>query len=731
MKKIIPYILILIILTGLFSPLVKARAQDVPDDGPLGDCVADVPGAGIVKGPTTYTKCNSIGKLISWKENKSATKDELAPTADFKPSSNTTPKLKLGCAFGIFGKMNLKGCVAEFFYLFFSVASIIARLAGQFLDFFVYYSTNSSSYTNEFVEKGWGVVRDVANIFFIIALLYIAIKTVLSLEGSHNKKLIANIIIIALVINFSLFTTKVVIDASNVLAKVFYNSIVSVDANGNSLQANDNGQKSVSVGLVDKFNPQELVSQNVYDQNEGTFIFLTILLTAMILYMAYVFFAVSALFVSRVISLWLAMIFAPLAFISYTVPFEIPGFGHKGWWSELLKNAFLAPVFIFFLYILVLFTGFLGNIINYTDSSSLTGTANFMQRVMSVLIPFVILMGLLMKAKKLTTEYSGEMGKAVISGAKVVGGLALGAATGGAALVGRAGIGRAGAAIANSEWTKTHGALGRGVGNIGSWVGSKSFDVRGAKIAGQTLGGITGMNLGEAQKGGFIQAQKDKVGKRRKRALELEVGENEELTQTLHALENNLQELRAEGSHEIAEIDKRIEGAIKASKAAQAAVNADPTNQLVRNKAITASNRVNDLRQQRGSIKNASGTAQNMANLNADLTNRQAHLQLAQQTGIPADVAEAEADLHATQIALQVAQRAAGLGNRSMNNFEDTLIPDAHHEIERESRRRKRAYADQITRFGRIWGPLGSKANREAAHKVRMEAKIEEKGGEH
>ena len=69
------------------------------------------------------------------------------------------------------------------------------------------------------MEKGWGAVRDVANIFFILMLLYVAIKTVLSLNVTDNKRLVGVIIIVALLINFSLFTTKVVIDASNIFSK--------------------------------------------------------------------------------------------------------------------------------------------------------------------------------------------------------------------------------------------------------------------------------------------------------------------------------------------------------------------------------------------------------------------------------------------------------------------------------------------------------------------------------
>ena len=119
----------------------------------------------------------------------------------------------------------------------------LLRLLEDFLIFFVYYFTNSSSYDNEFVEKGWGAVRDVANIFFILMLLYVAIKTVLSLNVTDNKRLVGVIIIVALLINFSLFTTKVVIDASNILAKIFYNNITSQGPNGEKIRPKSRWRK--------------------------------------------------------------------------------------------------------------------------------------------------------------------------------------------------------------------------------------------------------------------------------------------------------------------------------------------------------------------------------------------------------------------------------------------------------------------------------------------------------
>ena len=70
---------------------------------------------------------------------------------------------------------------------------------------------------------------------------------------------------------------------------------------------------------------------------------------------------------------------------------------------------------------------------------------------MHVIIPFMILAGLLTKAKDLAKEYSGEMGKTISSIGNAVGGLALGGAALGTAFAGRQLIGKASASLSKSD----------------------------------------------------------------------------------------------------------------------------------------------------------------------------------------------------------------------------------------------------------------------------------------
>ncbi len=414
------------------------------------------------------------------------------------------------------------------YYVVFVPISLFTYIAAQILDFFVYYSIKSTSYDGEFINTAWGAVRDISNIFFIIALLYVAIKTVLNLNVTNNKKLIGAIIVVALVINFSLFTTKVIIDGSNILTRVFYNNITSKDANGETLKANKEGQKSISVGLVDQFDPQTIF-KDTFKGNEGSFIFVTLLSVLLMGFLIYIFISIAILFVSRVISLWLAMIFSPIAFVSYTVPFDIPGFGHKGWWNELLKNAFLAPIFVFFLYIIFLF-GDAMKTLPYDINNTGSGITGLFDAAMKVIIPFMIVFILLLKAKKLTIMYSGEMGKALMTGAKMVGGLALGAATGGVSKLGQATAGRVATNMAGKEGFQKFAAkskFGAGMLKMTDKIGSGSFDIRRTSVGG-AFAKASGMNLESSKaiglgskEGGYAKARADSVKRKEEFANKL------------------------------------------------------------------------------------------------------------------------------------------------------------------------------------------------------------------
>lgn len=427
---------------------------------------------------------------------------------------------------------NFKGCVAMVpYYLLFMPTSAVFSIAGKFFDFTFGYSVQDKSYRSAFVVEGWGIIRDFCNMFFIFILLYIAFGTILNIHGVKTKEMIINVVIIGLLINFSLFVTYVIIDASNILARVFYNSetikINQKNADG-SIQEQDSGQFiKLSEAIVSKVNPQELVLKagqvgvipdkggmsDTPDTGEiglGTLILVILLSTAVNIVGIIVFVSVGLIFVTRVIGLWLAMIFVPLTFLTYAVPSlqDLDMVGWKKWWPETIKLAFLAPVFVFFMYLIIKFLDMKLDIIN---TAGKTG----MDFVVAILLPFAFIMILLWKAKDIAKKMSGTMGEMAVKAGSAIGGVALGAGIGAGAMAMRGTVGRLAANAAQSNKFKDwagRSKIGASALKMTSGVASSSFDARATKLGGMAGKGL-GVDLGKAKEGGFTKVREEKVKK--------------------------------------------------------------------------------------------------------------------------------------------------------------------------------------------------------------------------
>src|SRR3989344_3386288 len=233
-KKIIPYLLIVIVLLGALSLTTRVWAVDgSADTGP---------------GATPPVE--------------NTTNDESANKSEFEN------KLNLTCSHPI---NNFSGCFLQVSYwLFHDIPALLLGISAYFFNVLVFISLDGDLLKSAFVGQAWGVVRDLSNIFFILILLYVAAKIILDLGGHEAKQTIAKVVIIALLINFSMFFTQVIIDTSNVLALVFYNKmkVSTVNPNGDERQYSSiKNEKDISGGLVASFDPTtKLLGSDFFEQ---------------------------------------------------------------------------------------------------------------------------------------------------------------------------------------------------------------------------------------------------------------------------------------------------------------------------------------------------------------------------------------------------------------------------------------------------------------------------------
>jgi hypothetical protein len=222
-----------------------------------------------------------------------------------------------------------------------AAAALLAGISGTVLTAVInFYVVGMKALVDSmtFIDTSWLALRDVANIFFIFILLYIAIATILNLNNVNTKKMLVNVVLVAIFLNFSLFFTKLIIDVSNLLTISLYNSII-----GDSWTI---GTLIISKTYLLTFYKANSVADVLTNQYQ---LLATILGSAFFMFVtAFVLFMISMFFIIRFVVLIFLMILSPLAFAAKALPKDDYS---KKWWNALINQCIFAPVFMLFLWI--------------------------------------------------------------------------------------------------------------------------------------------------------------------------------------------------------------------------------------------------------------------------------------------------------------------------------------------------------------------------------------------
>lgn len=426
-------------------------------------------------------------------------------------------KMQESCSFGFLSlnPMNLPPCFASLVYnLIYIPVSQVLRGASVIFDTILMLSIEGDLVAPKgFIDSTWGVVRDFSNMLFIFILLYTGIMTMF---GAGNwRKVVLQVVVIALLINFSLFFTKVVIDAGNVLAVGLRNAI---------------GDTSVSAGIVGSFAPQNFLTI-ASETESGTVIVVFVIASVVSGFAAYVFFKAALLFIGRLIAFWGLMIISPFAFISMAMP---RGNIFDKWLDTLINQAFVAPIFLFFIYIITIAINSGGGILK---SFSQKNTGWFESLLGPVIVATIIIMAL-QKALDLATDMSGDFGKLGSDMASKAMGMTAMVATGGVAALGRGVGGRLAQGLQESgtfqKMATGETALGRFAGRQALTLTDKArtgtWDARGVGLVQKAakIGGVTNLGTpGAGAKGGFEGAIKRQEDADLKFAKKLEMTDSE------------------------------------------------------------------------------------------------------------------------------------------------------------------------------------------------------------
>lgn len=348
------------------------------------------------------------------------------------------------------------------------LASALLFIAGFFLDNIFYYNVVLNPSNMPVVQEGWTIMRDIANSFFILIILWIAFTIIFNVENLGGRKLLVRVILIALLINFSLVFVSVVFGVANSLALPFQSAISGGGKNNDvagiiigrvklqsifetpsqaslenyrtapELKSKGCGFGSLAgvsagehaVGCILGTETADFASSFVKGFTQGADLFTGNLSRSVSMSMSIIFLLLATLsfivasitLLTRLVAMVFLSILAPAAFIAAAIPTSKAQQLWNKWLSELFCWAFYAPAFYF------LFWLSLRMLEVMTDKLPAASPGNFGSFILAML-PFIVFFAFLWASVKIGKYLGCEGAGMAIDLGKKVGNLALGAAT--------------------------------------------------------------------------------------------------------------------------------------------------------------------------------------------------------------------------------------------------------------------------------------------------------------
>lgn len=215
---------------------------------------------------------------------------------------------------------------------------------------------NKSIAESPLVTAGWGIARDFTNLGFILAIIFIAFATMLRIDSYGIKKLFTRLVVVALLVNFTIAISGVILNASNTVTDYF----ITLSSNNTAGQTPIQG---MVLNLASATNGQKLLKPILNEQGGASFelaptagflqVFAGLAFSAIFMVAGVAVFAALAIMLFiRYFAISILIIVAPLAWLTFAIPPVAKYF--RMWWTQMLRAAFFLPITMFFLYLTII-----------------------------------------------------------------------------------------------------------------------------------------------------------------------------------------------------------------------------------------------------------------------------------------------------------------------------------------------------------------------------------------
>lgn len=394
-----------------------------------------------------------------------------------------------------------------------AIGRLIAWIGGSLLDvslsLFVVnmVGTMEALGLDNVIDYVWSLIRDLFNIAFIFGLILIGFRIIWGIDDSGAKRNLGSLIVAALLINFSLFVTQLVVDFGNIAAvEISTQFVTPSSSNWNilGLPIRDISSSFIEAASLDKVSNNTLTmatelatgrielpqrSLNILDA-----IGLGLVVCLMFAIIGITFAAGAFLMITRFFTLFVLMIFSPIMFLGMV----LPNFKKRSsdWWSSLFKQTIVGPAFLFMLWVAL-----------YAMKAMTVALGEQQLNTITFIISSILVAGFVWMALKVAQNLGGAGGKWAVSTA----GNAAFSFGGG---IMRGTVGRRFQSISENQNLRDAAANRKGLTGWAARQAFKTSSVLGdASFDGRQTPGLSGVtkNLGlsAGRKGGYATRSKE------------------------------------------------------------------------------------------------------------------------------------------------------------------------------------------------------------------------------
>jgi len=238
--------------------------------------------------------------------------------------------------FGLPSGINAEACFAKLLGgLLFPIAYVMLGLTEWLTNIAIDYALGVDGFRglpvweSQGVAVGWQIFLGLANLVIIFILIFIGIATILRMEGYGYKQLLAKLIIVAILVNFSYAITTGVIDLFNGLALIV---IQSLPVTGTDIPL---GSRLVQGLKLNQFMGDLGLMSGRFLQTIFGFIF--------VMFASFGILMGTFMLLTRVVVFSFLVMLSPLALVAYITPKTSEHF--DTWFKELIDKSIFAPIY--------------------------------------------------------------------------------------------------------------------------------------------------------------------------------------------------------------------------------------------------------------------------------------------------------------------------------------------------------------------------------------------------